>query len=55
MAEDPIVEEIHKIRERLLEEHGGFEGYLEHIRKLQRELGDRVVSREQRTPDRKIS
>ena len=58
MAEDPIVAEIHKIREELLEEHGGFESYLEHIRQLQEELKDRIVKREPRAPlsvDRKIS
>jgi hypothetical protein len=58
MAEDPIVEEIHKIREQLLEQYGGFDGYMKHIEELQRELKGRLVSREPRTPvapSRKVS
>jgi hypothetical protein len=58
MAEDPIIEEIHRVREQLLEEHGGFDGYLEHLKVLQEELKGRIVTREPRQPlatDRKIS
>lgn len=50
MAEDPIVEEIHKVREELLEEHGGFDGYLQHLDDLQRQLKDRIVTRDRRPP-----
>lgn len=50
MPEDPIVEEIHKTREQLLEQYGGFEGYMKHIEELQQELKGRIVSREPRTP-----
>jgi len=50
MAEDPIVEEIHRIREELLEEHGGSDGYFEHIQEIQEKLGDRLVTREPRRP-----
>ena len=58
MPEDPIVEEIHKIREKLLEQYGGVDGYMKHIEELQEELKDRIVSREPRPPvitNRKIS
>jgi len=44
--EDPIVEEVHETRARLLEKHGGSEGYAEHLRKLEIEL----VSRPARNP-----
>lgn len=50
MIEDPIVEEIHRTRERLLEEHGGMDGYLEHIRKVQAELPQTVVRLPRRVP-----
>jgi hypothetical protein len=50
MAEDPIVEEIHRIREQLLERYGGSDGYRKHIEELQQELKDRIVSREPRRP-----
>lgn len=52
MFEDPIVEEVHRTREKLLKQHGGAEGYAEHLRKLEFELADRVVTREPRPPAR---
>ena len=58
MVEDPIVKEIHEIREALLEQYGGFDGYMKHIEELQHELKDRIVSREPRppaAPTRKVS
>lgn len=58
MAEDPIVEEIHKVREELLEEYGGLDGYMQHIEELQEELKERIVTRAPRRPvttDRKVS
>jgi hypothetical protein len=58
MAEDPIVEEIHEIREKLLEQYGGFDGYMKHIEELQEELKDRIVTRDPRPPattGRKVS
>lgn len=58
MAKDPVVEEIHRIRQELLEEHGGIEGYLEHIKTVEAELAGRLVTRPSRPPvvsTRKIS
>ena len=58
MIEDPIVEEIHKTRERLLEEYGGMEGLLRHLREIESEMKDQVVRLEPRPPivtRRKIS
>jgi len=48
--EDPIVEEIHRTRAKLLEKYGGAEGYAEHLRQVEKELGDRVITREPRRP-----
>lgn len=42
MHDDPIVEEIHKIREQLLVEHGGLDGYVAYLQKMQEQM--RVVS-----------
>jgi hypothetical protein len=50
--EDPIVAEIHQTRAKLLKKYGGSEGYAEHLRQLETELADRVVSREPRQPIR---
>ena len=41
-CDDPIVAEVHEIRRQLLEQHGGFEGFMQYIRerdaqRLQRE------------------
>jgi hypothetical protein len=58
MADDPVVEEIHRIREKLLEEHGGLEGYLDHVKEVEKGLKDRLVTRPSRPPvitRRKIS
>ena len=50
MIEDPIVEDIHKTRERLLEEYGGMEGLLHHLREIESEMKDQVVRLEPRPP-----
>jgi hypothetical protein len=50
MIEDPIVEEIHRTRERLLEEHGGLDGFLKHIRQMQAELPQSVKRLPPRLP-----
>jgi hypothetical protein len=58
MIEDPIVQEIHQIREELLEQYGGFDGYMKHVEELQQQLKDRMVCRQPRppvTPARKVS
>lgn len=48
--EDPIVEEVHQTRTRLLQKYGGSEGYTEHLRQLETELADRLVTRTPRRP-----
>jgi hypothetical protein len=50
MTKDPVVEEVHAIRRLLLQEYGGMDGYLRHIKELELELKDRVVRREPRKP-----
>lgn len=58
MVEDPIVEELHKIREEMLAEHGGLEGLVKHLREIQAEMPERVVRLDPKPPiesRRKIS
>lgn len=58
MTEDPIVEELHKIREEMLTEHGGLDGLVEHLRKVQAEMPEPVVRLAPKPPvetKRKIS
>lgn len=43
MSEDPIVEELHKIREEMLAEYGGLDGLVGHLRRVQAEMPERVV------------
>jgi hypothetical protein len=55
---DPIVQEVHETRAKLLKKYGGSKGYAEHLRQLEIELADRVVTRDPRTPmktHRKVS
>ncbi len=51
MIEDPIVEEVHKTRERLLAEYG-MDGLLREFRAIEDEMRDKVVRREPRPPSR---
>lgn len=56
--EDPIVEELHKIREEMLVEYGGLEGLVKHLREIQAEMPQGVVKLEPKPPveaKRKIS
>jgi hypothetical protein len=56
--DDPIVEEVHQTRAKLLQKYGGAAGYAQHLKELEATLGDRVVSREPRAPiktHRKVS
>ena len=48
---DPIVDEIHKVREELLAEYGGMDGYMRHLEDLNLEFKDRIVRREPRKPE----
>lgn len=50
MTDDPVVKEIHEIREQLLQEHGGLDGYLAHLRDMQEKMKDRIVSRQPKPP-----
>ena len=45
MLSDPIVDEIHRIREKLLEEHGGDLGkYMERLKDLEKEHPERLAA-----------
>jgi hypothetical protein len=52
MTEDPIVEEVHKTRERLLVEYGGMDALLREFRAIEDEMRDRVVRLKPRPPIR---
>jgi hypothetical protein len=47
---DPIVEEVHETRAKLLKKYGGPAGYAEHLRQLEADLADRLVTRPPRPP-----
>jgi len=57
MVEDPIVEELHKIREEMLAEYGGLEGLVKHLHEAQAEMSQPVVRLDPKPPiaTRKIS
>jgi hypothetical protein len=52
MIEDPIVEEVHRTRERLLAEYVGMDGLLREFRAIEDEMRDRVVRLAPRPPIR---
>ncbi len=45
--EDPIVKEVREIREKLLEESGGFKEYIKKLRKKEQTHKKRLVSKRQ--------
>jgi hypothetical protein len=45
--EDPIVEEVRKAREQILEETGGMEEYFEVLKKKEAEHPEKLVTKEQ--------
>lgn len=44
---DPIVVEVWKSREQLLEQHGGLEGFLDYIKKQEQEHPEKLVDPKQ--------
>jgi hypothetical protein len=48
--EDPIVEEVHATRAKLLKKYGGAQGYAQHLRELETQLKNRIVTRKPRPP-----
>jgi len=46
---DPLIDDVRKTRHRLVQEHGGLEGWLEHLRALQQEHPEKLISRGKHT------
>ena len=44
MYDDPIVNEVRKTREKLLEEAGGYDAYVKKLRGMEKEHSDRLVT-----------
>ncbi len=42
---DPLIDEVRERRARLVKEHGGLRGWVEHLRKLQQEHPERISPR----------
>jgi hypothetical protein len=60
MYRDPIVEEVHRIRERMWDECGGdLDGLIEYLRAGEAQHQDRIISKEEldqlRSQDRKTT
>jgi hypothetical protein len=47
---DPLVEEIHETRMELLQRYGGSEGYAQHLRDMESQVPELLVTREPRSP-----
>lgn len=45
--EDPIVNEVRSAREKLLEEHGGYEGLVEYLKLKEKEHPQQIASKDQ--------
>ena len=44
MYDDPIVNEVRKTREKLVEEAGGYDAYIKKLRDMEKEHSDRLVT-----------
>ena len=44
MYDDPIVNEVRKTREKLVEEAGGYDAYIKKLRDMEKEHLDRLVT-----------
>ena len=42
---DPLIDDVRETRNRLVQEHGGLDGWLEHLRALQQQHPEKVVAR----------
>ena len=44
MYDDPIVNEVRKTREKLVEEAGGYDAYIKKLRDMEKKHSDRLVT-----------
>jgi len=44
---DPIVAEVRKAREDLLKKHGGFEGFIRYLKKMENEHKERIAKQKE--------
>jgi len=49
---DPLIDEVRERRARLVREHGGLRGWMDHLRKVQREHPEKLVSRGKQAAER---
>ncbi len=52
---DSIIKSVWKSRGLLLEKHGGIEGFIEHIKKMEQEHPERLITPDQVKSNKKIT
>jgi hypothetical protein len=52
---DPILDEIHRVREELIQQHGGWEGYFKYVQKLDRTRMARLRKKRLKVGHRRVS
>ena len=50
--EDPLVDEVRRVREKLVREHGGLKGWFEALQRRQAEHPEKLVDRRKRETER---
>ena len=43
LPDNPLIDDVRKTRQRLVEEHGGLQGWLDHLRELQQQHPGKVL------------
>ena len=49
MIEDPNVAEVRRVREQLIEQHGGLDGWIEHLQEMDRQRAQQSSRKTPRT------
>lgn len=50
MSEDIFVDEVRRVREELIERHGGLDGWIQHLQEMDRERARKVKPRPKKKP-----
>lgn len=53
MIEDPNVAEVRRVREQLIEQHGGLDGWIEHLQEMDRQREQQSSRKTPRTKGRR--
>lgn len=54
VVNDPIVEEVRRVRKELIQQHGGLDGYLKHLQAMDRRRLSQAKAKRAKKPVKRI-